>query len=117
VKGIPFASKKLALETAFDLQSPCCDFSKSLGVGGTTRPRRLENQMRSERERRHIARAPISRERRCNEFHIVCRLGRYRIEAVDVCEQDHRVWKKNQQDPDGSNSFLDVKSGSRSSLN
>ncbi|MGA9079496.1 MAG: hypothetical protein WB581_04590 [Halobacteriota archaeon] len=28
MKGIPFASKKLALETAFDLQSPCCDFSK-----------------------------------------------------------------------------------------
>jgi hypothetical protein len=28
------------------------------------------------------------------------------MEAVDVCEQDHRVWKKNQQNPDGSNSFL-----------
>ena len=49
---------------------------------------------------------PICRERRCNDFHVVCRLGRHLKEALDVYGQDNRVWKKNQQLPDGSDRFL-----------
>jgi hypothetical protein len=50
--------------------------------------------------------APICRERRCNEVHVVCGLGRHLKESVDVYGQDHWVWKKNPQNPDSSNRFL-----------
>jgi hypothetical protein len=48
---------------------------------------------------------PICRERRCNDFHVVCKFVRHLKEALDVYGQNHRVWKKNQQNPDGSDRF------------
>ncbi len=107
MKGIPFASKKLALETAFDLQSPCAVLARRSAWEVPHSPEDLKIICALNVSVDILLdSAPISPERRCNEFHMVCRLGRHLIEAVDVCEQDHRVWKKNQQDPDGSNSFL-----------
>ncbi len=37
---------------------------------------------------------------------VVFGLGRHLKEELDVYGQDHRVWKKNQQNPDGSNRFF-----------
>jgi hypothetical protein len=96
MKGIPFASKKLALETAFAYSLLVAILARRSAWEVPHGPGDLQIIcVVNVSVDTLLDCAPISRERRCNEFHIVCRLGRHLIDAVDVCEQDHRVWKKN----------------------